>query len=77
MEKEKLHLELADGSKVQSMHKAPNVALVVGKPVWKADFTVTQLLHGVDLVLGINWLALWNPVFDWNQQKMNIWIGRE
>ena len=64
LEKERLHLELADGSKVQSAHKAPNVTLVVGKTVCKVDFTVTQLLFGVDLVLGINWLALWNPVID-------------
>ena len=60
--KEKLQLELADGSKVQSVHKAPNVTLVVGKTVCKVDFTVTQLLFRMDLVLGINWLVLWNPV---------------
>ena len=77
LEKEKLHLELADGSKVQSAHKAPNVSIAVGKTVCKVDFTVTQLLFGVDLVLGINWLALWNPVIDWTSQKMNIWTGRE
>ena len=41
LEKEKLHLELADGSKVQSAHKAPNVTIVVGKTVCKVDFTVT------------------------------------
>ena len=62
-------MELADGSKVQSAHKAPNVTIVVGKTVCKVDFTVT--------VLGINWLALLNPVIDWKLQKMNIWIGRE
>ena len=42
LEKEKLHLELADGSKVQSAHKAPNVTIVVGKAVCKVDFTVTH-----------------------------------
>ena len=62
--KEKLQLELADGAKVQSAHKASNVTLVVGKTVCRVDFTVTQLLFGVDLVLGINWLALWNPMVD-------------
>ena len=62
LEKENLHLELADGSKVQAAHKAPNVTLVVEKTVCRIDFTVTQLLFGVDLVLGINWLALWNLV---------------
>ena len=50
LEKEKMHLELVDGSKVQSAHKAPNVKLVVGKTVFREDFTVTQLLFGVDLV---------------------------
>ena len=77
LEKEELHLELADGPKVQSAHKAPNITLGVGKTVCRVDFTVTQLLLGVDLVSGINWLALWNPVVDWKLQKMNIWIGRQ
>ena len=54
LQKEKLHLELADGSKVQSAHKAPNVTVVVGETVCRVDFTITQLLFGVDLVLGIN-----------------------
>ena len=62
LKKEKLHLELVNGSKVQSAHKAPNVTLVVGKTVCRVDFTVTKLLFGVDLVLGINWLALWNSL---------------
>ena len=70
-------MELADGSKVQSAHKAPNVTIAVGKTVCKVDFTVSQLLFGVDLVLGTNLLALWNSMIDWKLQKMNIWIGRE
>ena len=35
LEKEKLHLELADGSKVQYAHKAPSVTLVGEKPFVK------------------------------------------
>ena len=58
-------------------HKAPNVALVVGKTVCRVDFTVTQFLFGVYLVLGINWLALWNLVVGRKLQKMNIWTRRE
>ena len=53
--KEKLYLELADGSKIQSMEKACNVYCHVGKSVCRVDFIVTKLLHNVDLVLGINW----------------------
>ena len=56
LEKEMMYLELADGSKIQATQKASNVCCEVGKSVCKA-FTVTQLLHNVDLVLGINWLA--------------------
>ena len=77
LENEKLHLELADGSKVQSAHKAPNVTLAVRETVCTVDCTVTQLLFGVDLVLDINWLALWNSVVDRKLQKMNIWTRRE
>ena len=44
LEREKLHLGLADGSKVQTAHKAPNVTLVVGKTVCRVDCIVTQLL---------------------------------
>ena len=57
-----LHLELADGSKVQSTQKADNVSVCVGKSICWVDFTVTKLLKDVDLVLGVNWLSVWNPV---------------
>ena len=53
-----LHLELADGSKVQSTHKADNVNVVVGKSICRVSFIVTKLLKDVDLVLGVNWLSL-------------------
>ena len=51
-----LHLELANGSKVQSTQKAENVNVNVGKSICRVDFTVTKLLKDVDLVLGVNWL---------------------
>ena len=74
---EKLYLELADGSKIQATQKACNVYCHVGKSVCRVDFTVTNLLHNVDLVLRINWLEQWNPVIDWQNQRMNIWTGFE
>ena len=46
-----LHLELADGSKVQSTQKAENVNVNVGKSICWVDFTVTKLLKDVDLYL--------------------------
>ena len=68
-----LHLELADGSKVQSTQKADNVNVCVGKSICRVDFTVTKLLKDVDLVLGVNWLSVWNPVVNWKEQIMHIW----
>ena len=77
MNLEILHLELADGSKVQSRQKAGNVNIAVGKSICWVSFTVTKLLKDVDLVLGVNWLSLWNLVVNWKEQKMHIWIGKE
>ena len=77
LEKEMMYLELADGSKIQATQKASNVRCEVGTSVCKVTFTVTQLLHNVDLVLGINWLVQWNPVVDWRKQVVSIWTGYE
>ena len=67
-----VHLELADGSKIRSTQKIPGVMCRAGKIVSYEDFTVTKLLHGVDVVLGMTWLRRWNPLIDWVQQVMYI-----
>ena len=72
-----MHLELADGSKVQSTQKADNVNVSVGKSICRVDFTVTKLLKDVDLVLGVNWLSVWNPVINWKEHIMHLWTGKE
>ena len=51
-----VHLELADGSKIRSTQKIPGVMCSAGKISSYEDFTVTKLLHGVDVVLGMTWL---------------------
>ena len=38
----------------------------------KIGLTVTNLLHEVDLVLGINWLQLVNPVVDWSGARLYV-----
>ena len=38
----------------------------------KVGLTVTNLLHEVDLVLGMNWLQLVNPVVDWGSGRLYI-----
>ena len=67
LNQEILHLELGDESKVQSTQKAVNVNVNVGKSICRVDFTVTKLLKDVDLVLGVNWLSLWNPIINWKE----------
>ena len=69
---ELVHLELADGSKIRSTQKIQGVMCTVGKNICKVDFTVTKLLHDVDLVLGMTWLQQWNPLVDWVHQVMYI-----
>ena len=69
-----VNLELADGSKVQATQKTRAVPCTVGRAVCNLEFTVTNLLSNVDLVLGMDWLQTWNPVIDWRRQKMYIWV---
>ena len=64
-----VHLELADGSKVQSTQQTLAVHCTVGKAICNISFTVTKLLSNVDMVLGMDWLRTWNPVIDWRRQK--------
>ena len=71
-----VHLELADGSKIRSTQQAQDVRCTVGQNICQLNFTVTKLLHDVDLVLGADWLEIWNPVIDWQQYMVNIWTGQ-
>ena len=36
------------------------------------DFTVTKLLHNVDLGLGMTWLTRVNPLIDWAVPRLLI-----
>ena len=64
MVKEHTFLELGDGQKVLSRGKVLDVPVVTAGLTTKMDFTATSLLHDVDLILGINWLQLVNPLID-------------
>ena len=48
--------------KYLSMVYVPDAPIVTAGLTLKIGLTVTNLLHEVDLVLGINWLQLVNPV---------------
>ena len=38
----------------------------------KTDLTVCSLLHGVDLVLGMTWLKVVDPLIRWSTGQMFI-----
>ena len=65
-------LELGNGQKYLSRGCVPDVPIATAGLVTKMDLTVTNLLHEVDLVLGMNWLQLVNPVVDWGGERLYI-----
>ena len=65
-------LELGNGQKYLSRGYVPEVPVVTGGLTVRVGLTVTNLLHEVDLVLGVNWLELVNPVIDWHHGKIYL-----
>ena len=65
-------LELGNGEKILSRGYIPDVPVVTAGLTVKTGVTVTNLLHDVDLVLGINWLKLVNPIVDWCGAKLYV-----
>ena len=57
-------LELGNGEKFLSHRYVPDVPIVTASLTVKVGLTITNLLHDVELVLGINWLQLGNLVVD-------------
>ena len=67
-----IFLELGNGDKILSRGYIPDVPIVTAGLAVKVGLTVTNLLHEVDLVLGVNWLQLVNPVVDWSGDKVYL-----
>ena len=65
-------LELGNGEKCLSRGFVPDVPIATAGLTVKIGLTVTNLLHEVDLVLGINWLQLVNPVVDWGGARLYV-----
>ena len=65
-------LELGNGSKVLSKFEAMDIPVVMAGRTFKIDFTVSDLLHNVDIVLGITWLKEYNPLVDWSTGNLYI-----
>lgn len=60
--KEIIHLELVDDSKTISHGKYPHVYTSVGSTGGKTDFIVNKSPASVDIVLGISWLEVYDPL---------------
>ena len=58
-------LELGNGEKILSKGYIPDIPVVTAVLTVKTGPTITSLFHDVDLVLGMNWLKLVNPIVDW------------
>ena len=65
-------LELGNGAKFLSRGYVPDVLVVTTGLTIKIGLTVTNLLHDVDIVLGINLLQLVNPVVDWSGARLYV-----
>ena len=65
-------LELGNGQKYLSRGYVPDVPIVIAILTMKVDLTVTNLWHEVDLVLGMNWLQLVNPIVEWGSGRLYI-----
>ena len=67
-----LFLKLGNGEKYLSRGYVLEVPIVIARLTVKIPLVVTNLLLEVDLVLGIHWLQLFNPVVDWGGAKIYI-----
>ena len=83
-------LELGDGTKVLLRGRTVDVPIVTAGYSMKTDLTVCSLLHNVDLVLGMTWLVVANPLIRWStgtvyppdfvssfQRIMGEWLDRQ
>ena len=55
-------LELSDGKKILSQGRAIDIPVVMYSYTMKTNLTVSNLLHGVDVVLGMIWLKVADPL---------------
>ena len=59
-------LELGDGKKVLSRERAVDLPIITSGYTMKTNLTVSNLLHDVDLVFGMNWLKVADPFIRWS-----------
>ena len=65
-------LELGDGKKVLSRGRAVDVPVITSGFTMKTNLIVSNLLHGVDVVLGMTWLKVADPLIRWSTGHVYI-----
>ena len=65
-------LELGDGTRVPSKGCIENLIFTMGSRTFSQNFTVTDLMTGVDMVLGMTWLEQVNPLINWGSHTMYV-----
>ena len=69
---EKATLELGDGTRVPSKGCIEKLKFSMGSRTYSQTFTVTELMTGVDMVLGMTWLEQVNPLINWGSHTMYV-----
>ena len=65
-------LELGDGTRVPSKGCIENLHFSMGSRTFSQNFTVTKLMTGVDMVLGMTWLEQVNPLINWGSHTIYV-----
>ena len=65
-------LELGDGKKMLSRGRAVDVPIITSGYTMRTNLAVSNLLHGVDLVLGMTWLKVADPLIRWSTGQVYI-----
>ena len=65
-------LELGDGKKVLSRGRAVHVPVITSGYTMRTNLTVSNLLHGVDIVLEMTWLKVADPLIRWSTGQVYI-----
>ena len=65
-------MELGDGKKVLLQGRVVDVLVVMSSYTMKTNLIVNNLLHGVDVVLGMTWLKVADPLIRWSTGHVYI-----
>ena len=67
--------ELANGETIVSIGIAARVLLYIRTAQCCLDLTAVPLMEGIQVILGLDWLDLINPLVDWKSNSLVIRSG--